>query len=105
MRREEALPEESCLHTAFSKNVSGIQTCKPHTFSFCSSEVSGSLETMFSNIAGVIHQEEQDRFARMLFRATRGSVVESSTCMYFCKIISVMAKPTAIGTLASAIPL
>ena len=29
---------------------------------------------MFSNIAGVIHQEEQDRFARMLFRATRGTL-------------------------------
>ena len=28
---------------------------------------------MFSSIAGVIHQEEQDRFARMLFRATRGN--------------------------------
>ena len=39
-------------------------------------EESGSrrgLETMFSNIAGVIQQEEQDRFARMLFRATRGA--------------------------------
>ena len=32
-----------------------------------------TLETMFSSIAGVIHQEEQDRFARMLFRATRGN--------------------------------
>ena len=32
MRREEALPEESCLHTAFSKNVLGIQTCKPRVF-------------------------------------------------------------------------
>jgi len=32
-----------------------------------------SGDTMFSNIAGVIPQEEQDRFARALFRATRGN--------------------------------
>merc|ERR1719160_1551008 len=28
---------------------------------------------MFSNIAGVVLQSEQDRFARTLFRATRGN--------------------------------
>eukprot|EP00928_Gymnodinium_smaydae_P035398 TRINITY_DN2491_c0_g1_i1.p1 TRINITY_DN2491_c0_g1~~TRINITY_DN2491_c0_g1_i1.p1 ORF type:complete len:829 (+),score=209.94 TRINITY_DN2491_c0_g1_i1:162-2648(+) len=32
-----------------------------------------TLETMFSNVAGVIPQCEQERFARMLFRATRGN--------------------------------
>jgi len=32
-----------------------------------------ALETMFSNVAGVIPQVEQDRFARTLFRATRGN--------------------------------
>merc|ERR1719473_2717 len=31
------------------------------------------MDTMFSNIAGVIEQAEQDRFARALFRATRGN--------------------------------
>lgn len=45
--------------------------------SSCSFALAGSLETMFSNIAGVIHQEEQDRFARMLFRATRGTFFHS----------------------------
>lgn len=32
-----------------------------------------TMETMFSNIAGVIPKVEQDRFARSLFRATRGN--------------------------------
>jgi len=32
-----------------------------------------NAETMFSNISGVIPQAEQDRFARALFRATRGN--------------------------------
>ena len=32
MRREEALPEESFLHTGFSKSVSRVQTCKPRVF-------------------------------------------------------------------------
>jgi V-type H+-transporting ATPase subunit a len=32
-----------------------------------------AIDTMFSNVAGVIPQSEQDRFARMLFRATRGN--------------------------------
>jgi len=32
-----------------------------------------SGDTKFSNIAGVIPQDEQDRFARALFRATRGN--------------------------------
>merc|ERR1719487_1057047 len=30
-------------------------------------------DMMFSNIAGVVLQSEQDRFARTLFRATRGN--------------------------------
>lgn len=47
-----------------------------------------SLETMFSNIAGVIHQEEQDRFARMLFRATRGN-----TFTHFQQIFEPMRDP------------
>eukprot|EP00438_Fugacium_kawagutii_P003611 Skav221988 [mRNA] locus=scaffold4787:24791:34067:- [translate_table: standard] len=46
------------------------------------------LETMFSNIAGVIHQEEQDRFARMLFRATRGN-----TFTHFQQIFEPMRDP------------
>jgi V-type H+-transporting ATPase subunit a len=32
-----------------------------------------TLETMFSNVAGVIPQADQDRLARTLFRATRGN--------------------------------
>jgi len=32
-----------------------------------------ALETMFNNVAGVIPQVDQDRFARGLFRATRGN--------------------------------
>lgn len=32
-----------------------------------------TLETMFSNVAGVIPQAEQDRFARALFRTTHGN--------------------------------
>ncbi|CAE7320441.1 VHA-a3 [Symbiodinium sp. CCMP2592] len=47
-----------------------------------------TLETMFSSIAGVIHQEEQDRFARMLFRATRGN-----TFTHFQQIFEPMQDP------------
>merc|ERR1719456_1933654 len=34
---------------------------------------SGGASTMFNNVAGVVAQTEQDRFARTLFRATRGN--------------------------------
>lgn len=47
-----------------------------------------TLETMFSNLAGVIPQEEQDRFARTLFRATRGN-----TFTHFQKIYEPMQDP------------
>jgi V-type H+-transporting ATPase subunit a len=45
-------------------------------------------ETMFSNIAGVIPQDEQDRFARALFRATRGN-----TFVHFQEIHEPMQDP------------
>jgi V-type H+-transporting ATPase subunit a len=45
-------------------------------------------ETMFSNIAGVIPQDEQDRFARSLFRATRGN-----TYVHFQEIHEPMQDP------------
>jgi V-type H+-transporting ATPase subunit a len=38
-----------------------------------SSARAGSDQAMFNNIAGVIPQEDQQRFARTLFRATRGN--------------------------------
>lgn len=47
-----------------------------------------TLETMFSNIAGVIPQEDQDRFARTLFRATRGN-----TFTHFQQIFEPMQDP------------
>merc|ERR1719443_1488095 len=47
-----------------------------------------ALEAMFSNIAGVIPQEEQDRFARALFRATRGN-----TFTHFQQIFEPMQDP------------
>jgi len=47
-----------------------------------------TLETMFSNIAGVIPQAEQDRFARTLFRATRGN-----TFTHFQQIFEPMQDP------------
>jgi len=47
-----------------------------------------TLETMFSNIAGVIPQAEQDRFARTLWRATRGN-----TFTHFQQIFEAMQDP------------
>jgi len=47
-----------------------------------------TLETMFSNIAGVIPQADQDRFARTLFRATRGN-----TFTHFQQIFEPMQDP------------
>lgn len=49
-----------------------------------------SLETMFSNIAGVIPQADQDRFARTLFRATRGN-----TFTYFQPISDPLRDPNS----------
>lgn len=49
---------------------------------------SRALEAMFSNIAGVIPQDEQDRFARALFRATRGN-----TFTHFQQIFEPMQDP------------
>jgi V-type H+-transporting ATPase subunit a len=46
------------------------------------------LETMFSNVAGVIPQEEQARFERTLFRATRGN-----TFTHFQQIFECMLDP------------
>jgi len=47
-----------------------------------------TLETMFSNIAGVIAQADQDRFARHLHRATRGN-----TFINFQQIFEPMQDP------------
>jgi len=47
-----------------------------------------TLETMFSNIAGVIAQADQDRFARHLHRATRGN-----TFINFQQIFEPMKDP------------
>ena len=90
--RREAPPEET-WHGQDSRPFYGTRSCWFDLFWFriyifyiysvsdiessCSFALAGSLETMFSNIAGVIHQEEQDRFARMLFRATRGTFFHS----------------------------
>merc|ERR1719162_2049636 len=49
---------------------------------------SRSVEAMFSNIAGVIPQDEQDRFSRALFRATRGN-----TFTHFQQIFEPMQDP------------
>merc|ERR1719478_509000 len=46
------------------------------------------MEKPFSNIAGVIPQDEQDRFARALFRATRGN-----TFVHFQEIHEPMQDP------------
>jgi len=53
-----------------------------------SQEAGRRLDTMFSNIAGVIPQDEQDRFARALFRATRGN-----TFTHFQQIFEPMRDP------------
>lgn len=50
------------------------------------------LETMFSNVAGVIPQADQDRFARTLFRATRGN-----TFTHFQQIYEPMRDPKTGG--------
>jgi len=50
-----------------------------------------TMETMFSNIAGVIPQAEQDRFARALFRATRGN-----TFTHFQQIFEPMQDPKTL---------
>jgi len=47
-----------------------------------------SLDTMFNAIAGVIPQEDQDRFARTLFRATRGN-----TFTHFQQIVEPLEDP------------
>jgi len=47
-----------------------------------------ALDTMFSNIAGVIPQADQDRFARTVFRATRGN-----TFTHFQQIFEPMQDP------------
>eukprot|EP00931_Biecheleriopsis_adriatica_P084447 TRINITY_DN5828_c0_g2_i1.p1 TRINITY_DN5828_c0_g2~~TRINITY_DN5828_c0_g2_i1.p1 ORF type:complete len:872 (+),score=171.41 TRINITY_DN5828_c0_g2_i1:68-2617(+) len=47
-----------------------------------------TLETMFSNSAGVIPQEDQERFSRTLFRATRGN-----TFTHFQQIFEPMQDP------------
>lgn len=47
-----------------------------------------ALDTMFSNIAGVIPQIDQDRFARTMFRATRGN-----TFTHFQRIPEPMPDP------------
>jgi V-type H+-transporting ATPase subunit a len=50
-----------------------------------------TMETMFSNIAGVLPQAEQDRFARALFRATRGN-----TFTHFQQIFEPMQDPKTL---------
>jgi len=50
------------------------------------------LDTMFSNVAGVIPQIDQDRFARTLFRATRGN-----TFTHFQQIPDPMRDPKTGG--------
>lgn len=47
-----------------------------------------NVEAMFNNIAGVIPQDEQDRFSRALFRATRGN-----TFTHFQQIFEPMQDP------------
>jgi V-type H+-transporting ATPase subunit a len=56
------------------------------------------FETMFSNIAGVIPQSEQDRFARSLFRATRGN-----TFTHFQQIFEPMQDPKTGKAVAKAV--
>jgi len=53
-----------------------------------SASATRSIEMMFSNIGGVIPQAEQDRFARTLFRATRGN-----TFTHFQQIFEPMQDP------------
>lgn len=57
-----------------------------------------ALEAMFSNIAGVIPQEEQDRFARALFRATRGN-----TFTHFQQIFEPMQDPKTGKSVSKAV--
>mmetsp|Transcript_79796 Transcript_79796/g.258535 ORF Transcript_79796/g.258535 Transcript_79796/m.258535 type:complete len:839 (+) Transcript_79796:146-2662(+) len=87
-KRNAALEERYVVQTAIASmaNVSAPRAVRTKgnddefdfaaTRSLLDDEEGGSrraLETMFSNIAGVIAQADQDRFARTLFRATRGN--------------------------------
>jgi len=108
-RRNAALEERYVVQTAIasmaqlsaSSRASGGQrvSCREESdqFEFAASrsllddEEGGgrrTLETMFSNIAGVIPQADQDRFARTLFRATRGN-----TFTHFQQIFEPMQDP------------
>jgi len=104
-RRNEALEERYVVETAIA-SLAQLSSSRPSQsrhedgdqFEFAASrsllddEEGGpgrrALETMFSNIAGVIPQAEQDRFARTLFRATRGN-----TFTHFQQIFEPMQDP------------
>mmetsp|Transcript_32649 Transcript_32649/g.74017 ORF Transcript_32649/g.74017 Transcript_32649/m.74017 type:complete len:848 (+) Transcript_32649:139-2682(+) len=106
-RRNAALEERYVVQTAIASMAQISASTRPSRslrqedgdqFQFAASrsllddEEGGSssrtLETMFSNIAGVIPQAEQDRFARTLFRATRGN-----TFTHFQQIFEPMQDP------------
>eukprot|EP00931_Biecheleriopsis_adriatica_P084446 TRINITY_DN5828_c0_g1_i1.p1 TRINITY_DN5828_c0_g1~~TRINITY_DN5828_c0_g1_i1.p1 ORF type:complete len:885 (+),score=170.25 TRINITY_DN5828_c0_g1_i1:224-2656(+) len=105
-RRNAALEERYVVQTAIA-SMAHVSTSKPSRgpaaeddeFEFQASrsllddqEGGGAsrrtLETMFNNIAGVIPQEDQDRFSRTLFRATRGN-----TFTHFQQIFEPMQDP------------
>jgi len=105
-RRNAALEERYVVQTAIASmaHISHARPARPQAmeeddeFEFAASrsllddEEGGgarrTLETMFSNIAGVLPQEDQDRFARTLFRATRGN-----TFTHFQQIFEPMQDP------------
>eukprot|EP00444_Apocalathium_aciculiferum_P003379 CAMPEP_0183402208 /NCGR_PEP_ID=MMETSP0370-20130417/13749_1 /TAXON_ID=268820 /ORGANISM="Peridinium aciculiferum, Strain PAER-2" /LENGTH=839 /DNA_ID=CAMNT_0025583755 /DNA_START=1 /DNA_END=2520 /DNA_ORIENTATION=- len=102
--RNAALEERYVVQTALASmaNIRGPASSRAHgngsgddfefaaTRSLLDDEEGGRsrLETMFSNTAGVIEQANQDRFARSLFRATRGN-----TFTHFQQIFEPMVDP------------
>lgn len=82
-KRNAALEERYVVQTAIasmrSRGTTRQTNDEPFEYSASSSLLEGeegrsrTLETMFSTVAGVIPQAEQDRFARALFRTTHGN--------------------------------
>ncbi|KAH7647246.1 vacuolar proton translocating ATPase 116 kDa subunit a isoform 1 [Cryptosporidium bovis] len=72
--------EDFYLTNAVERGESGFLTGNLHSSPLVNqritdrmNNVSGFGEMMFSSIAGVVKQEDQEKFARALFRATRGN--------------------------------
>jgi len=97
-KRNAAVEEQHVVQTALASLRQSSSRPRAHTGEEEDFSVSQPLlgnedgnrgaQTSFSNIAGVIPQVDQDRFARALFRATRGN-----TFTHFVPIVEPMEDP------------